>query len=96
MKLPKWLAESNRWKHLVGCIILTYCSNIFVTIGCMGGMEFKDVHHANGNKPMREWDWSAWDWLDIAAGAIGAVIGQALQILTIWLVWIMVKNGCKA
>ncbi len=83
----KWLKESNRWKHLVGIMVVSMFGTLLMGIGCIGGMEFKDVHHANGDsKPMREWDWSAWDWLDCAAGLLGALIGQDIQILIILLI----------
>ena len=42
-------------------------------------MEFKD--HEYGNK---------FDWLDIAATEIGAVIGQALQIGLIYLTYLII------
>lgn len=84
----KWLLESNRWKHLVGVLILSLFGTILMGIGCIGGMEFKDVHHYNGDHiPIKYWDWSPWDWLDVAAGMIGGIIGQAIQILIIYLIW---------
>lgn len=83
-----WITESNRWKHLVGIMILSFFGTILMGIGCIGGMEFKDVHHANGDsKPIWEWDWSAWDWLDVLAGMIGGIIGQAAQILFILFIY---------
>ena len=80
-----WLRESNRWKHLVGILIVSLIGTLLMGVGCIGGMEFKDVHHANGDRPMREWSWEAWDWLDVLAGLIGGAIGQGLQILIILL-----------
>lgn len=78
----KWLFESNRWKHLIGIFIVSLFGTALMGIGCIGGMEFKDVHHANGDsRPMWEWDWSAWDWLDCAAGAIGAAIATAIHLI---------------
>jgi hypothetical protein len=78
----KWLFESNRWKHLLGIFIVSIFGTALMGIGCIGGMEFKDVHHANGDsRPMWEWDWSAWDWLDCAAGAIGAAIATAIHLI---------------
>lgn len=79
--LPEWLRESNRWKHLVGIFFVSLVGTVLMGIGCIGGMEFKDVHHANGDsKPMREWDWSAWDWLDCAAGVIGGILAVAIHV----------------
>ena len=45
---------------------------ILFSTGLALGMEFKDKEH--GGK---------FDWLDVAAGEIGGVIGQALQIIVI-------------
>ena len=83
-----WLLESNRWKHLVGILVLSLLGTFLMGVGCIGGMEFKDVHHANGDsKPMREWDWSAWDWLDVVAGMVGAVVGGGVNALVLWLLF---------
>lgn len=82
--LPQWLRESNRWKHLVGILVVSFFGTLLMGVGCIGGMEFKDVHHYNGDHvPFRKWDWSAWDWLDVLAGVIGGIIGQALQLAVI-------------
>lgn len=82
MKLPKWLEESNRWKHLVGIFLVSLLGTALMGIGCIAGMEVKDVHHSHGNayKPISEWDWSAWDWLDCLAGGIGAVCAVAVHV----------------
>lgn len=80
----KWLFESNRWKHLIGIMIVSLFGTILMGIGCIGGMEFKDVHHYNGDHvPIRHWDWSPWDWIDCLAGLIGGIIGQAVQVLIV-------------
>ena len=86
--LPKWLKESHRFYHLVGIFFVTLLGTIEAGIGCSLGMEFKDVHHSYGNdgKPFRERNWSAWDWLDILAGLIGGILGQAAQIGLILLI----------
>lgn len=84
----KWLIESNRWKHLVGIFAVSLFGTILMGIGCIGGMEFKDVHHANGDsKPIWEWDWSAWDRLDCLAGFIGGIIGQVVQIAILYAIF---------
>ena len=83
----KWLLESNRWKHLIGIFILSLFGTILMGIGCIGGMEFKDVHHHNGDhKPIRQWDWSAWDWLDCLAGLIGCFLATAIHIVVYLLI----------
>ncbi|WQJ52006.1 MAG: hypothetical protein [Hatfieldvirus porci] len=70
-----WLNESNRQKHLVYGIPVAFLGTILMNIGCAFGMEFKDYMY--GNK---------FDWLDLLATVIGGVIGQALQILVIYLI----------
>lgn len=70
----KWLEESNRLKHLFYTIPCALLFTILFGIGLNIGMEFKDQQY--GGK---------FDWLDIAAGTIGAFIGQAIQLLIIFL-----------
>lgn len=70
----KWIKESNRWKHLIGGFILGLVLTILCAIGCAGGMEFKD----------KQWG-GRWDWLDFLATVIGGVLGQAVQVLIIYL-----------
>ena len=83
-----WILESNRWKHLVGVFFVSVLGTILMGIGCIGGMEFKDVHHANGDsKPIWEWGWGAWDWLDCLAGFIGGLLGQLVQLVIINLIF---------
>lgn len=67
-----WLKESNRPKRLLYSIPAAFIGTILFSTGLAFGMEFKDKQ--NGGK---------FDWLDIAAGEIGGVIGQALQIIVI-------------
>ena len=88
MRLPEWLAESHRFYHLVGIFVVSLFGTILMGIGCICGMEFKDVHHSYGNdgKPFRQWNWSAWDWIDVAAGAIGAVLAVVVHLIVFLLV----------
>ena len=67
-----WLKESNRLKHLLYSIPAAFIGTILFSTGLAFGMEFKDKQHGG-----------EFDWLDIAAGEIGGVIGQALQIIVI-------------
>ena len=82
----KWLRESNRWKNLVGIFIVSLFGTILMGIGCAGGMEFKDVHHANGNKPIQTWDWIAWDWLDFLAGLMGGIIATLIHLMLYFII----------
>ena len=65
-----WLKESNRQKHLLYAIPAGFMGTIFFALGLAFGMEFKDKQY--GGK---------FDWLDIAATAIGGVIGQVIYII---------------
>lgn len=82
-----WFTESNRWKHFVLAIPFGFFLSMLGVIGVATGMEFKDVHHANGNKPMKTWSWKAWDWLDWIATMLGGLVGQALQIGVAFLIY---------
>lgn len=84
-KNMSWINESNRMKHFLLSVPAGFLLTILCVLGLASGMEFKDVHHANGNKPMREWSWDAWDWLDWLATMLGGLVGQAAQALVIWL-----------
>lgn len=74
--LPKWLRESNRYKHLLYAIPIGLVFTILCVLGAASGMEFKDRQH--GGK---------WDWLDWVATMIGGIIGQLIQILFIVLLF---------
>ena len=68
------LYGTTTWQH--------FFIALYVAVAVMFAMEFKDVHHYNGDRvPIRHWDWSAWDWLDIAAGMIGGVLAVAVHII---------------
>lgn len=77
MTLPKWMNESNRWKHLAGGLIIgagandLYCA-AYVGIGVAGAMEFKD--HQWGGKP---------DWIDFSLTVIGVAMGYGLRVCVI-------------
>ena len=75
-----WLKESNRPAHVKYGAISSFIGTILFASGLAVGMEFKDYKY--GNK---------FDWLDIAATEIGAVIGQALQIGLIYLIYNLQK-----
>jgi hypothetical protein len=82
-----WILASNRWKHLVGIFIVSLFGTLLMGIGCIGGMEFKDVHHANGDsKPIWKWNWSAWDWLDCLAGLIGGLLATLIHAVIFFLI----------
>lgn len=70
-----WFTESNRWKHFVYAIPVGYIFTILCVLGLATGMEFKD----------KLWG-GKYDWIDWLATMLGGLIGQALQILTIYLI----------
>lgn len=53
---------------------------ILFVVGLASGMEFKDKQYGN------KWDWL--DWLDWLATVLGGLVGQSLQILFIWLIFL--------
>ena len=77
-----WLKESNRLEHLrYGYITACFLSVLF-TIGCAVGMEFKDWQY--GGK---------FDFLDIAATALGGILGQIVQTGWIILLILTIKSN---
>ena len=73
-----WIKESNRLKHLLYAIPAAYFGTILFAAGLGVGMEFKDEQHGG-----------AFDWLDLLATLLGGLIGQLLQIVTIFLIIII-------
>lgn len=76
-----WLKESNRLAHLKYGAYSSFIGTILFATGLAVGMEFKDREY--GNK---------FDWLDIAATEIGAIIGQAFQTGLIYLIYNLWKH----
>ena len=74
-KIVTWFKESNRWKHLVGGVIVGagandwYCA-IYAGVGVAGALELKD--YLWGGKP---------DIIDFLLTAGGAGIGYGLRTL---------------
>ena len=74
MKLFNWLKESNRYKHLIGGILIglgansVYCA-AYAGIGVASALELKDKLH--GGK---------WDWIDWALTVGGVAIGYGLRL----------------
>jgi hypothetical protein len=60
---------------------------ILFTLGVAAGLEFKDVHYANGNTPIKNWNWSSWDWIDFICTIAGGCIGQIILLLIIWIIF---------
>ncbi len=76
-KIIKWLGTSNRYKHLVGGVVIglgangTYCA-AYAGVGVAGALELKD----------RLWG-GQWDWIDFGCTVAGVVVGRLIG----WAVW---------
>lgn len=70
-----WIKESNRPKHFKYSILAGFAGTLLFALGVAMGMEYKDYRYGNH-----------WDWLDIAASALGGLVGQALQLLLLYLI----------
>ena len=66
-----WLFESNRFLHLCVTCAFTLVLGWESGITSIVAFELKDVQRS---------DWSAWDWLDCLAGAIGMFVGGVLRL----------------
>lgn len=65
-----WIFQSNRPKHFVVCLIGSFLFGAGFGIGAGFAAEYKDYKY--GGK---------FDWLDIAADAIGTAVGSALRLI---------------
>ncbi len=74
-----WITKSNRQKHFKYAVLCGFVGTFLFALGVGMGMEYKD--HVYGNK---------WDWLDLVATALGGLLGQAIQILVLFLIWLCV------
>lgn len=68
-KLIEWLRMSNRWKHLVGGLIIGifafgWFTAMYAGVLTAGALEYKDK--AYGSK---------WDWIDFGLTVTGAILG---------------------
>ena len=68
-KLIEWLRMSNRWKHLVGGLIIGifafgWFTAMYAGVFTAGALEYKDK--AYGSK---------WDWIDFGLTVAGAILG---------------------
>ena len=70
-----WLKTSNRWKYLVGGLIIglasdsTYCA-AFAGLGIASAIEFID--NSCGGK---------WDWIDWGLTLAGTFVGRLISII---------------
>lgn len=70
-------ADETRWQHFGYAIPIGMVFTILCVLGVASGLEFKD----------KQWG-GRWDWKDWACTMLGGVVGQIVQLLIIWLLWI--------
>ena len=69
-----WLSESNRWKHLVGGMIIgilslgNWYTAALAGVGVSSALEFKD----------KLWG-GRWDWIDWICTIAGVVVGFGIS-----------------
>ena len=86
----KWIKESNRMYHVYVGFVAALFGTIVGAIEVGVSMEVKDCHHdaANAGKKPWEWTWRCFDWRDFAATIIGGIMGQLVQLLLVWLIFL--------
>lgn len=75
-KLIKWLKDSDRYKHLIGGVLIGFvpchwCDGVYASAVAGLCLEFKDKEHGG-----------SWDWIDTAMTIAGGAIGATLRLLT--------------
>lgn len=73
-KIFNWLKESNRWKHLLGGLLIGFGANsiycaAYAGIGIASALELKD----------KLWG-GKWDWYDWIVTILGTTIGQLIRL----------------
>lgn len=74
-KFIEWIKGSNRWKHLIGGILIglgadsNYCAT-YAGIGVAAALELKD----------KLWG-GKWDWTDFGMTVGGVIIGRLIRIV---------------
>lgn len=71
-----WFLESNRYKHFLLAIPISFIFTILCVLGVASGMEFKD----------KQWGGS-FDWLDWIATILGGIVGQVFQLILFYILF---------
>lgn len=74
-KIQNWLKESNRWKHIVGGMMIGLFSKDWYSASLTGittssALEFKD----------KVWG-GKWDWIDWSLTILGTLVGFGIKNL---------------
>ena len=82
-KFKCFMAQSHRWAHFLGGLVLGLVFGFDAAIVVSAAMEGKDCQNDRLNAPYgldcRKWTWRCWDWWDFALTMIGGVIGSAVR-----------------
>jgi hypothetical protein len=70
-------SDETRWQHFFYAIPIGVIFTILCVLGVATGMEFKD----------KQWG-GFWDWKDWLCTMLGGLVGQAVQIIIIYAIWI--------
>ena len=69
--------DKTRWQHFAWAIPIGAVLTILCVLGVATGMEFKDY----------QWGGKA-DWKDWLCTMMGGTVGQVVQLLIIWAIWL--------
>ena len=69
--------DETRWAHFFFAIPIGAVFTILCVLGVATALEFKD----------KMWG-GRWDWADWLCTMLGGALGQAIQIIAIWLLWL--------
>ena len=76
-----WLGESNRIKHLIAGTIIGLVAGLDAGIIAGLAVEYKDWAYQGQSRNLSPFEkGSGWDWLDIAATSLGAVLGSLIRM----------------
>lgn len=77
-KVWEWLKTSNRYKHLIGGMVIGllsddwYCAALS-GVGITSALEYKDKAHGG-----------SWDWVDWGLTIAGVIVGYGIKWVTGW------------
>ena len=81
-KVFGWLGQSNRMKHLSACFVIAAACGVDAGIIAGLSVEYKDWAYQGQPKGKNIFQEGAgWDWLDVAASTIGAILGGIVHYL---------------
>jgi hypothetical protein len=86
-KFKCFMAQSHRWAHFLGGLVLGLVFGLDATVAVAAAMEFKDCQHDHINSSycidFRRWNWRSWDWWDFAMTVAGGLIGSVIRWLVV-------------